>query len=103
MSFLLGRPQKIFLRCWSAAAARARIIAFAVSLACIGTAGGHDISRSESLIEVHGREVDVVLRLDLLALRYVDANGDDRVSYDELDNAIDRIYADVRRHYILGS
>lgn len=67
----------------------------------IAGASGHDVSQSESKVEVHGPQVRVILRLNLLELGYVDANRDGRVSYDELDTAIDRIYADVKSHYIL--
>lgn len=64
-------------------------------------AGAHDISQSESRIEVHGREVRVSFRLNLLELGYVDVNGDGIVSNDELDNAIARVYADIKQHYFL--
>ena len=67
----------------------------------VAGASGHDVSQSESKVEVHGRQVSVLLRLNLLELGYVDVNRDGRVSYDELDTAIDRIYADVKSHYIL--
>jgi hypothetical protein len=64
-------------------------------------ASGHDVSQSESKIEVHGRDVTVSLRLNLLELPYVDLNGDGFISYDELDHSIDRIYADIKQHYTL--
>ncbi len=67
-----------------------------------GTGSAHDMSRSESRVEVQGREVRVALRLNLLEFKNVDTNGDGIISYDELDDAIDRIYAQVKQHYILG-
>jgi hypothetical protein len=66
-------------------------------------ARAHDVPRSESRVQVHGREAQVVLRLNLLELGYVDLNGDNLISYDEMDRAIDRIYADVKQHYVLRS
>jgi hypothetical protein len=63
----------------------------------------HDIPRSESRVEVRGREARVVLKLNLLEMRGVDTDGDGAISYDELENAIDRIYAEVKTHYVLLS
>jgi HupE/UreJ protein len=67
-----------------------------------GTGSAHDMSRSESRVDVHGREARVALRFNLLELRDVDTNGDGAISYDELDAAIDRIYAQIKQHYIVG-
>lgn len=61
----------------------------------------HDLSRSESRIDVNGREVRVHLKLNLLELRYVDKKGTGFITYDELDDSIARIYADVKQHYVL--
>jgi hypothetical protein len=66
------------------------------------TCAAHDFSRSESRVEIHGREAQVALNLNLLELGSVDANGDGVISYDELDRAIDGIYAKIKQHYILG-
>jgi hypothetical protein len=61
----------------------------------------HEIGQSISRIDVRGRDVSVVLTFSLLELGYVDRNGDQVVSYDELDPAIERVYADIRKHYVL--
>lgn len=76
-------------------------IFLACSLVLSGTVRAHDVSQSESRIDVHGREVRVEFRLNLLELRYIDTNGDGFISGDELDNSIARIYADVKQHYVL--
>jgi hypothetical protein len=59
----------------------------------------HDLSRSESRLEIHGREVRVLFTIDLLELSDVDRNRDGRVSYDELDASIERIFAAVKENY----
>lgn len=66
-----------------------------------GSVSAHDISQSESRLEVCGHEVRVAFRLNLLELGYVDANGNGFISYDELDNSIDRVYRDIKQHYVL--
>ena len=76
---------------------------FAVSPTFIGRAHAHDMSRSESRIEVRGREARVALRFNLLEIPKIDSNGDGVISYDELDSAIERIYPLVKQHYILDS
>ena len=62
-------------------------------------ASSHDVSQSESRIEVHGRDVRVTFRFNLLELSYVDVNRNGFISYDELDNSIERVYADIKQHY----
>ena len=62
-------------------------------------ASAHDVSQSESRIEVHGRDVRVTFRFNLLELGYVDVNRNGLISYDELDNSIERVYADIKQHY----
>jgi HupE / UreJ protein len=82
-------------------AALAGSLAFATLF--VPKASAHDVPQSESKIQVQGHNVKVLLKLDLLELGYVDVNGDNVISYDELDSAIDRIYADVRTHYSIRS
>ena len=62
----------------------------------------HDMSHSESRVEVREREVRVALKLNLLEMGNVDTNGDGVVSWDELDASIAGIYEKIRQHYILG-
>jgi hydrogenase/urease accessory protein HupE len=45
----------------------------------------------------------VRLKLNLLELGYVDADGNGFISYDELNDSIRRIYEDVNRHYVLSA
>jgi hydrogenase/urease accessory protein HupE len=66
-----------------------------------GSVSGHDVSQSESRLEVHHHEIRVTFRLNLLELGYVDANGNGFISYDELDNSIGRVYTDIKQHYII--
>ena len=61
----------------------------------------HEMSRSESRIDINGREVRVEFKLNLLELGYVDKRGTGFISYDELDDSIVRIYSDVKQHYVL--
>lgn len=55
------------------------------------------------MLSIDGSTVNVRLSLNLLELPYVDANGNAVVSYDELDAAIDRVFAAVKEHYVLGA
>lgn len=80
-----------------------RIMVLAVCCAFPALSSGHDVPRSESRIEVSGREVRVAFRLSLLDLGYVDTNGNGVISYDELDDSVGRVYADIKQHYILKS
>lgn len=61
----------------------------------------HELSQSESTIRVDGPAVHVQLSLNLLALAGVDANGDTRVSYEELDHAIEHVFEVIKAHYVL--
>jgi len=65
------------------------------------TVVAHDVSQSISQVTVEGRAIRVRLSLDGIELRYLDMNGDDRLSFAELDRVIDRVYADVTRHYVV--
>ncbi len=85
---------------WLPLLSRLILALVAASLFCV-TARAHDVSQSDSKIEIHGHEVHVTFRLNLLELGYVDTNGDGLISYDELDNSIARVYAAVKQHYLL--
>lgn len=61
----------------------------------------HEFSQSESTLEIDGSMVRVRLSLNLLELKGVDANGDGRVLYDELDRAIEGVFASIKTHYSL--
>jgi hypothetical protein len=62
----------------------------------------HDVSRSESRLEVQGAQVVCRITLNLLEFPDVDVNRDEVVSYEELDRAIDRIYASLKAHFFVG-
>jgi hypothetical protein len=64
-------------------------------------ARAHDLSQSESRIEIDGATVRVRLTINLLELSDVDVDRDERVSYDELDRAIDRVFDQIKRHFQL--
>lgn len=60
---------------------------------------GHELSRSLSRIEVTGREVRVILTLDLLDLQGVSGLGPSRVSYEQLDASIEQVFGLVKQHF----
>lgn len=62
----------------------------------------HDVSRSQSRLEVRGAEIQCSITLDLVEFPGVDVNRDAVVSYEELDPAIERIYAALKAHFFVG-
>lgn len=77
-------------------------IAGIVALVAWGTAGhAHEFSRSESRLTVDGREIREVFVLDLLELPWTDHDRSGRISYDELDEDIERLVQLVKEHYQL--
>lgn len=58
----------------------------------------HDLTQSESQITVQGRVVDMVLFVDLLGVPDVDADANGRVSYEELDRSIERVFSLIKGH-----
>ena len=58
----------------------------------------HDVGQSESELVVGGSQVRARVTLDLLEVAGVDLNGDDRISYGELDDGIERIFALLRNY-----
>ena len=61
----------------------------------------HDLSLSASTLAIEGKAATVRLSIDLLAFDGVDRNADTRVSYEELDRAIDRVFAAIKAHYLV--
>ena len=80
----------------------ARRLAVALSGALLLSVAGvaaHPMSHSLSRLNIDGRDVVVTLSIDLLELGDVDRDGNDLVSFEELESAIERVYARVRQHY----
>ncbi len=75
----------------------------AVTVVCLlmlaASVAGHDFSASESVLEIDGRTVRSTLSINLLEIHDVDLNGDERISYDELDRSIERLFAAIKEHY----
>ena len=70
------------------------------------SAQAHPFSQSTSVIVVNGRDVRATLTFDLLdfhQLPEIDRNRDNRISYAELDDAIEVIYQAVAQHYTVRS
>jgi len=67
------------------------------------TASAHDVSRSESTLSIEGATVRVQFVINLLELKSVDANGDERVSYDELDARIEDVFTAIKQHFVLAA
>ena len=86
-----------------------RSLALVAALALSAFVFAHDFSQSESTIEIDGpggpgnNIVRVRLSLNLLELPDVDASRDGRVSYDELEEVIERVVALVKEHYTVGA
>jgi hypothetical protein len=90
--------------CSNGAGACSQALLAAVMLAsAVATADGHEFSQTEATIQVEGTSVRVRLGINLLELKGVDGNGDMRVSYDELDRAIERVFGSIKEHYTLGA
>jgi hypothetical protein len=75
---------------------RAPAAALALLFALFATAGAHDVSQSQSKIDIDGREVRVLFTLNPVQLR-------DPVTPEQVPLAIDSIYASVQQHYLLRS
>jgi hypothetical protein len=63
----------------------------------------HDLYRSESKLEVRGREVKATMTFNLLDFAGVDQNGDKVVSQAEFDQAFERVYAAILQHFSIQS
>jgi len=82
---------------------RALAVAIAMAVATTVHTSAHEFSASESVLSVDGAIVRSRLSLNALELPDVDANGDQRISYDELDRAIDRIFKTIKEHYAVAA
>ena len=63
----------------------------------------HDLYRSESRLEVRGREVHAAFTFNLLDFPGVAQSGEKRVTQHEFDAAFERVYAAILQHYSLDS
>ena len=73
-------------------------------LACVlAPLKAHDLYRSESRLEVRGREVKATMTFNLLDFPGVDQNGDKVVSQQEFDQAFERVYAAIIQHFSIQS
>ena len=76
------------------------VTAFAVLLAGVPFLQAHDVARTESRVEVHGREVLVALTLNLTELRdpVINFPSGGRITIADLDREIGKIFDSVQRH-----
>ena len=74
-----------------------------LALALATPLSAHDLYRSESRLEVRGREVRAAFTFNLLDFAGVDQNGDKRVTQEEFDAAFQRVSAAILQHYSLDS
>jgi hypothetical protein len=88
-------------RCgWRCRASATRLLSIALLVLCTGaSAAAHDLSISQSRVTVKGSTATVRLSIDLMAFAGVDANADARVSHEELERSIERVFALVKQHY----
>jgi hydrogenase/urease accessory protein HupE len=63
----------------------------------------HDLYRSESRLEVRGREVHAAFTFNLLDFPGVAPSGAKQVTQQEFDAAFERVYATILQHYSLDS
>lgn len=63
----------------------------------------HDLYRSESRLEVHGREVHAAFTFNLLDFPGVDQDHNKSVTQQEFDAAFNGVYAAILQHYSLDS
>ncbi len=81
-------------------AAIAGLLAFLPAM----VASAHETSTSYSRVTIEGNAVRVAFTMNLLELHLgptVDADGDEVVTYDELDEGIESLYAAIKKHYQL--
>jgi hydrogenase/urease accessory protein HupE len=74
-----------------------------VLLLCCAASSAHDLYRSESKLNVRGREVGVRLTFNLLDFANVDLDKSKSVSQEEFAQSFDRVYAEILSHYAVES
>jgi hydrogenase/urease accessory protein HupE len=70
------------------------------------TVHAHPFSQSGSRLAVSGRDIRATVTINLLdfhSMPDIDENRDNRISYPELDEAIEGIVAAVRQHFVVHS
>jgi hypothetical protein len=72
-----------------------------LALACVMPLSAHDLARSESRLDVQGRDIGCSLTVDLLEFPAVDVDGNGKISYEELDRSIASVFARVKEHFVL--
>jgi hypothetical protein len=83
---------------------RLRLLLITHVLASAGcVVAAHEVSRSEAILSIAGATVRVEFVINLLEFRGVDSNGDQRVSYDELDARLEDLFAVIKQHYVLAA
>jgi hypothetical protein len=78
-------------------------LALALFASLLAPLKAHDLYRSESKLEVRGREVKATFTFNLLDFAGVDQNGDKVVSQQEFDQAFDWVYAAILQHFSIQS
>jgi hypothetical protein len=96
----VDKPIPLGAEAYSAKAARLGMAAGAVL--CTAAVYAHDVSRSQSTLVITGATVHALFTIDLIELG-VDANGDQRVSYDELDARIEDVFTVIKQHFVLAA
>ena len=72
-----------------------------LALTCVTPLSAHDLARSESRLDVQGRDILCSLTVDLLEFPAVDVDGNGKISYEELDRSIASVFARVKEHFVL--
>jgi hypothetical protein len=80
---------------------RHRLLSLTALVLAVGTGFAHEVSRSESTLLITEATVRAQFAINLLEFRGVDANGDERVSYDELDARIEEVFTVITQHFVL--
>lgn len=71
----------------------------AILAAASGRPAAHELSQSLSRLTVEGSDVRAVVTIDGLELQALDVNGDERITFEELERVIEPLYADFTRNF----